>query len=187
MQGTLGVAGAVPSAMTLGDAATITVEGPQPYRSQFRLQMTTSGAGLASNIAQTETYCGSDSSGWSYHRMITAAGGLVTSDRSDPVACDIQTLGGGSSGSSSPGGSTSGSSGSSSGSSTSSSGSSGASSSGSSSGSGGPDGGSSGAGPAPSSGGLTGAVDSDGGRFGGGALGLWPLLLFALAGLRQRR
>lgn len=187
MQGTLGVAGAVPSAMTLGDAATITVEGPQPYRSQFRLQMTTSGAGLASNIAQTETYCGSDSSGWSYHRMITAAGGLVTSDRSDPVACDIQTLGGGSSGSSSSGGSTSGSSGSSSGSSTSSSGAASSSSGSSSSGSGGPDGGSSGAGPAPSSGGLTGAVDSDGGRFGGGALGLWPLLLFALAGLRQRR
>ena len=110
LRGTLGVAGAVPSALTLGDAATLTVEGPEPFSSQFRLQMSTSGIGLASNIAQTETYCGSDSRGWSYNRTITAAGGFVTSDQSDLTPCQIQTLGGGSSGSSSSssGGSTSG-------------------------------------------------------------------------------
>jgi len=215
LRGTLGVAGAVPSAMTLGDAATITVEGPQAYRSQFQLQMTTSGAGLASNIVQTESYCGSDSTGWTYNRLITAAGGFVTSDQSDLTPCQVQTVGGGSSSSgSSSGGSTSGgstsggsasgsssgssggssgsSSGTSSGSSTGSSSSSGggsggdgSSSSGSSSGGGGPDGGSSGAGPAPSSSG--GAVPEADGRFGGGALGLWPMLwLLAVAGLRRR-
>ncbi|MDP3858582.1 MAG: peptide-N4-asparagine amidase [Stagnimonas sp.] len=211
LRGTLGVAGAVPSALTLGDAATITVEGPEPYSSQFRLQMSTSGVGLASNIVQTETYCGSDSGGWSYNRTITAAGGYVSSDQGDLTPCQIQTLGGSSSGSSSggstsggstsggstSGGSTSSGSGSSSGSSGSSTGSSSGTSSGSSTssssssgGSSGGDGssssGSSGAGPAPSSGGAT--AEGDGGRFGGGALGFWPmLLLLAGAGLRRRR
>lgn len=151
LRGTLGVAGAVPSALTLGDAATITVEGPQPYSSQFQLQMTTSGAGLATNIAQTETYCGSDSTGWSYNRMITAAGGYVTSDQSDFTLCQIQTLGGGGSSSSSSGGSTSG--GSTSGGSTS-----GGSGSGSSSGSSGSSSGSSGS----SSGSSTGSSSSGG-------------------------
>lgn len=193
LEGTLGVAGAAPSALTLTDAATITVEGAQPFRSEFRLQMNTSGAGLASNIVQAETYCGSDSTGWSYYRMITAEAGLVTSDQSDFTSCPlIQTLGGGgSSGASSSGGPTSGGSTSSSGSGGSSSGSTSSSSSssggptGSSSGSGGPDGGSSGAGPAPSSGGT--AVDASGGRFGGGALGLWSVLaLLSARGLRRR-
>lgn len=165
MQGTLGVAGAVPSALTLGDAATITVEGAEPFSSQFQLQMSTSGAGLATNIVQTETYCGSDSTGWSYNRTITAAGGFVTSDQNDFTLCQIQTLGGGSSGSSS-GGSTSG--GSTSGGSSSGGSTSGGSASGSSSGS---TGGSSGSSSGTSSGSSTGSSSSSGGGSGGDGSG----------------
>lgn len=87
LQGSLGVAGAVPSALTLGDGASIRVEGPQPYSAEFQLQMTTSGIGLAQNITQVETYCGKDSSGWAWSRVITAAGGFVTSDGDASVVC----------------------------------------------------------------------------------------------------
>ena len=87
MRGTLGVAGAVPSALTLGDVASTVVEGPAPYTARSSLQMTTSGAGLAANIAQVEIYCGSNSTGWNYNRMITASGGFVTSDQQGLTNC----------------------------------------------------------------------------------------------------
>lgn len=91
LQGTLGVAGVVPSAITLGDAATTTVQGPDPFSepfvSSFSLQMTTSGIGLASNISQVETYCGQDSTGWAWSRTITAQGGFVTSDGDGVAVC----------------------------------------------------------------------------------------------------
>lgn len=87
LQGTLGVAGAVPSAIALGDAATTTVEGPEPYQSSFSLQMSTSGIGLAANITQVETYCGQDSTGWAWSRTLTASGGYVTSDGDGVAIC----------------------------------------------------------------------------------------------------
>lgn len=87
LQGSLGLAGAAPSSMTLGDAATTTVEGPEPYSSTFKLQMTTSGIGLVSSIAQVETYCGQDSTGWAWSRTIAAAGGSVVSDGDGAAIC----------------------------------------------------------------------------------------------------
>lgn len=96
VEGSLGAAGAVPSAMTLGDSGSVTVvkwpaavEDVDVYFSEFALQMTTSGVGLASNIVQAETYCGFDSTGWSYNRMVTAAGGYVTSDQQDLTICPL--------------------------------------------------------------------------------------------------
>lgn len=98
LQGTLGLAGAVPSAMTLGDAATVTVDGPVPYSSEFQLQMTTSGIGLANNLTQLETYCGKDSTGWAWSRAITSHGGFVTSDGDGLGVCGYSSAPGASAG-----------------------------------------------------------------------------------------
>lgn len=62
------------------DTATETVDGPQPFTSNFQLRLNTLGA-IDANLAQVETYAGSDSSGYCYERMVSASGGYVTLDR----------------------------------------------------------------------------------------------------------
>lgn len=63
------------------DAATTTVSGPAPSTSSYDLNLLTTSA-IEANIAELETYTGTDSSGYCYHSLVTTSAGYILADQS---------------------------------------------------------------------------------------------------------